>query len=302
MRFKHFWELAEAYTAPLNIFLIILGAAYAHFQFDVGLNLPFLVYTLTILLFHVAVNIFNNYMDYQNASEDHQYKQQTNIIGREGLSLTLVRRYFIVFMGLSSLLGLLLIQMTSLWLVFPGVIGFYVGLFYSAGPRPLNSLPIAETVTALASGYFVPLVALYVLTFATTGAFTARISLQFLVICLPLVLMMFNNLLANNTCDLAEDIVNKRKTLVYYIGKKRAVRLLKVSLVFSFLLLPQLVIVGWAPWTVLLLELLFPIAMRTLRPYFLLQDKKETFPLVLKTMSLVMVGYPCLFLLGLLFS
>lgn len=299
MRFKQFWELAEVYTAPLNIFLILLGATYGHFQYDVGLKLPFVIYTLTILMFHLAVNIFNNYMDYRNASDDHAYKEKTNIIGRDHLSLTVVRRYFIFFMMLATMLGFILIQMTSLWLLFPGILGFYVGLFYSAGPRPLNSLPIAETITAIASGYFVPLVALYVLIAPSSIQFTVGLAGQFLVVCLPLVLMMFNNLLANNTCDLAEDIVNNRKTLVYYIEKERAVKLLKVSFIVSFLLFPVLVFLGWVPWPVLALGLLLPYAMRALQPYFSKQNKKTTFPIVLKTMSIVMVGYPCLFLLGL---
>lgn len=301
MRFKHFWELAEVYTAPLNIFLVLIGASYAQFQFDASLNVPFLIYTLIILSFHVTVNIFNNYMDYKNASEDHQYKQKSNIIGREHLSLTVVFRYFLFFMALSSVLGALLIWMTSIWLMIPGVVGFYIGLFYSAGPRPLNSLPIAETVTALASGYFIPLIALYVLVYQEPAFFNSSVMLNVLLVCLPLVLMMFNNLLANNTCDLEEDIVNHRKTLVYYIGKHRAVRILKFNFIVSFLLLPTLVVFDKAPWSVALLVLILPLLLRKLQPYFTKQDKQKTFPLVLMTMSVLMMGYPCLYLIGLFF-
>lgn len=301
MRFKHFWELAEVYTAPLNIFLVLIGASYAQFQFDASLNVPFLIYTLIILSFHVTVNIFNNYMDYKNASEDHQYKQKSNIIGREHLSLTVVFRYFLFFMALSSVLGALLIWMTSIWLMIPGVVGFYIGLFYSAGPRPLNSLPIAETVTALASGYFIPLIALYVLVYQEPAFFNSSVMFNVLLVCLPLVLMMFNNLLANNTCDLEEDIVNDRKTLVYYIGKHRAVRILKFNFIVSFLLLPTLVVSDKAPWPVALLVLILPLLLRKLQPYFTKQDKQKTFPLVLMTMSVLMMGYPCLYLIGLFF-
>lgn len=302
MRLKQFWELAEVYTAPLNLFLILLGGAYAQFQFGVSLNLPFILYTLTIVAFHLAVNIFNNYMDYQNASENHAYKQQTNIIGREKLSLKVVRCYFILFMSLSSFLGFLLVSMTSPWLLFPGFLGFYVGLFYSTGPRPLNSLPIAETVTALASGYLVPLVALYVLIFPSGELFTARMAFQFLLVCFPLVLMMFNNLIANNTCDLAEDIVNHRRTLVYYIGKAKAVRGLKGGFILSFLLLPVLVVFGFAPWPILLLGFWLPKLLRDLQAYVLVQDKQTTFPIVLKTMAVMMVGYPSLYFGGLVLT
>ncbi|MFC4696834.1 prenyltransferase [Enterococcus aquimarinus] len=302
MRFKQFWELAEVYTAPLNLFLILLGASYAQFQFDTNLNGPFVIYLFIILLFHVAVNIFNNYMDYQNASDDHSYKVKTNIIGREGLSLKTVRNYFYFFMTLSTLFGLWLVTLTSIWVVIPGIIGFYIGLFYSTGPRPLNSLPIAETITSLASGYLVPLVALYVLLASTQEPFTLAVALRFLLVCLPLVFMMFNNLIANNTCDLEEDIVNGRRTLVYYLGKKRATVFLKANLLISFLCLPLVVFLGLAPWTVLLLGLSLPKLMRGLTPYMALQDKQKTFPIVLKTMSVVMIGYPTLYFLGTVLS
>lgn len=302
MRLKQFWELTEVYTAPLNLFLILLGGAYAQFHFGVSWNLPFIIYTLTILAFHIAVNIFNNYMDYQNASDNHEYKQKTNIIGREKLSLKVVRCYFILFMALSSLLGFLLVSLTSSWLLFPGLLGFYIGLFYSTGPRPLNSLPIAEMVTALASGYLVPLVALFVLVFPSAELFTARMAFQFLLVCFPLVLMMFNNLLANNTCDLAEDIVNHRRTLVYYIGKERAVRWLKGGFILSFIFLPILVFFGLAPWPILLLSFLFPKLLRGLQAYLLVQDKQTTFPIVLTTMSVMMVGYPSLYFGGLVLT
>lgn len=302
MTFKQFWELAEVYTAPLNLFLILLGAAFAQFQFALRLNMGLLLYVLTIIAFHLAVNIFNNYMDYQNASDAHDYKQTTNIIGRENLSLTLVRNYFWFFMLLSTLLGFALIYLTSWWLMIPGVVGFYIGLFYSYGPRPLNSFPIAETITSIASGFLVPLVAAYVVVYPSGESFSFSVGGKLFLVCLPPVLMMFNNLIANNTCDLAEDIVNKRKTLVFYIGKIWAVELLRVFIIASFLALPGLVVFKLAPWPVLLLLLVFPKTIRGLRPYFALQDKQTTFPLVLKNMSVVMVGYPLLYFVGMVLT
>ncbi|MHC5268371.1 prenyltransferase [Enterococcus sp. LJL98] len=301
MRFKQFWELAEVYTAPLNLFLVLLGWAYGSFQYGIQLNAAFFLYVLTILLFHLAVNIFNHYMDYQNASDDHDYKEKSNIIGRDQLSLKLVRWYFVFFMAASCFFGLLLVWQTSLWLLIPGMLGFYIGLFYSSGPRPLNSLPIAETITSLASGYLVPFVAFYVLTFDRQESLLKSMDGNFFLVCLPLVLMMFNNLIANNTCDLEEDIVNHRQTLVYYIGKKNAVGLLRFFLMGSFLLLPVLVIVDLSPWPVLLLLLFLPKLLQGLRPYFAVQEKQRTFPLVLKTMSVMMIGYPCLYFIGVIF-
>lgn len=56
-------------------------------------------------------------------------------------------------MIISFILGAYLVSQTNLMVGILGFIGFYIGLFYSYGKYPLNSLPIAETITAIASGF-----------------------------------------------------------------------------------------------------------------------------------------------------
>lgn len=297
MSAKQLWELGEIYTSPLNLFLILLGVSYSRYENGSFFNGQVLLYILLILFFHIAVNVFNNYMDYLNASDEHEYKMKTNIIGRENLSLKTVRTTFIIFLAVATLLGVLLAWQTNWVLLILGLIGFYIGLFYSAGPKPLNSLPIAETVTSLASGFFVPLVGAYLSDFSHTPL-TIQFVGKVLLVCLPTVLMMFNNLLANNTCDLEEDIVNGRKTLVYYLGKARSVTVTKITFLFSFVWLFILVFLGLAPWTVLLLVGLLPKSWKNLQAYFSVQDKQKTFPIVLKALGGIMIWYPFLYCVG----
>lgn len=297
MSAKQLWELGEIYTSPLNLFLILLGVSYSRYENGSFFNGQVLLYILLILFFHIAVNVFNNYMDYLNASDEHEYKTKTNIIGRENLSLKTVRTTFIIFLAVATLLGVLLAWQTNWVLLVLGLIGFYIGLFYSAGPKPLNSLPIAETVTSLASGFFVPLVGAYLSDFIHTPL-TIQFVGKVLLVCLPTVLMMFNNLLANNTCDLEEDIVNGRKTLVYYLGKARSVTVTKITFLFSFVWLFVLAFLGLAPWTVLLLVVLLPKSWKNLQAYFHVQDKQKTFPIVLKALGGIMIWYPVLYCVG----
>lgn len=300
LTFKQFWELPEIYTAPLNLFIILLGYAIAKFQLNSSLNPEFFLFILIIVMFHITVNVFNHYMDYRNAS-DENYKQHTNIIGRDHLDLRFVRNFYLFNLIISFILGLILVWRTNWVIGVLGVIGFYIGLFYSYGRRPLNSLPIAEALTGTASGFFITVVSYYLAVYQTQVITFAMIGKVFL-ISLPLVLMMFNNLLANNTCDLEEDIENHRKTLVYYLGKPAAVKLLLTIYVFSFIWLAILVITDLAPWTVLFLLFLFPKNWQSLKKYRTLQDKKTTFPIVLKAMSAIMVIYPVLYFIGSLFA
>ncbi|WP_314576956.1 UbiA family prenyltransferase [Enterococcus gilvus] len=300
LTFKQFWELTEIYTAPLNLFIILLGYAIANFQLNSVPSPEFFLFVLIIVMFHITVNVFNHYMDYRNAS-DEKYKQQTNIIGRDHLDLRFVRDFYLGNLLISFLLGLVLVWRTNWVIGVLGIIGFYIGLFYSYGRRPLNSLPIAEALTGTASGFFITVVSYYLTVYQTHAITPAMIGNVFL-ISLPLVLMMFNNLLANNTCDLEEDIENHRKTLVYYLGKPAAVKVLLSVYVFSFLWLIVLVVAGLAPWTVLFLVFLFPKNWQNLKRYRALQDKRTTFPIVLKAMSALMVLYPVLYFIGSLFA
>ncbi len=300
LTFKQFWELTEIYTAPLNLFIILLGYAIANFQLNSVPSPEFFLFVLIIVMFHITVNVFNHYMDYRNAS-DEKYKQQTNIIGRDHLDLRFVRNFYWGNLLISFLLGLVLVWRTNWVIGVLGIIGFYIGLFYSYGRRPLNSLPIAEALTGTASGFFITVVSYYLTVYQTHAITPAMIGNVFL-ISLPLVLMMFNNLLANNTCDLEEDIENHRKTLVYYLGKPAAVKVLLSVYVFSFLWLIVLVVAGLAPWTVLFLVFLFPKNWQNLKRYRALQDKRTTFPIVLKAMSALMVLYPVLYFIGSLFA
>lgn len=300
LTFKQFWELTEIYTAPLNLFIILLGYAIAKFQLDSSLSPEFFLFVLIIVMFHITVNIFNHYMDYRNAS-DENYKQHTNIIGRDHLDLRFVRNFYLANLVVSFLLGLTLVWRTNWIIGILGIAGFYIGLFYSYGRHPLNSLPIAEALTGTASGFFITVVSYYLDVYRSHTITSSMIGKVFL-ISLPLVLMMFNNLLANNTCDLEEDIENHRKTLVYYLGKPAAVKLLMNVYAFSFIWLVVLVVAGLAPWTVLFLLFLFPKNWQSLKKYRALQDKKTTFPIVLKAMSAIMVIYPVLYFIGSLFT
>lgn len=292
MNGKIFWELSEVYTVPLNWFFIVQGIAFS-IQNDLRINvLSLLIYVIALSLFHIATNIFNHYMDYKNATDGHGYKEQTNIIGREQLSLKMVWNYFLFFLILSALLGLYLTYENGWRLLVFGVIGFCVGIFYSAGPKPINSMPIAESFSSLTMGFLIPLVTVY-LNQPDVPIFS-KVYGQLFIVCLPLVICMFCCLLANNTCDLEEDVLNHRKTLVYYIGKPRAVSLLKYSYLFVFAWIIVLVLMKSLSAWILLILLLLPKGWKNLQKYFAVQDKQKTFPIVLKNFSIIVMIYPIL--------
>ncbi|MGX7245887.1 prenyltransferase [Enterococcus quebecensis] len=296
MSVKILWELGEIYTTPLDWFLVLLGMAYSYYLQGSFFNWRILIFLVILFLYHITMNTFNNYMDYKNAKDD-DYKKQTSTLSKWNLSLKTVKKTYLIFLSLSLVFGAILVFSTDVLVLILGILGYYVGFGYSYGKRPINSLPIAETIPAMLSGFMIPIISAYLanygevkMTFHSLGAM--------LIAFLPMFFCMFNNLLANNTCDLEEDIKNGRRTLVYYIGKRNSVYLLSLLTCLSYAAIIVAVYFKQAPQLTLGMILLLPVTLGMLRPYFKQQIKKQTFPLVLKGMSLIMLGYPIVYLIG----
>lgn len=91
LTFKQFWELSEIYTAPLNLLLSYWDMLLRNFSLTAHS-----IQNFSIRFDHRHVphyrQCFNHYMDYRNAS-DENYKQHTNIIGRDHLICVLCETF-----------------------------------------------------------------------------------------------------------------------------------------------------------------------------------------------------------------
>ena len=297
MSFKIFAELIELKAKTASVFPFVLGMAYSWYHYQQVDWLNMLLFFIAMLLFNMAVDILDNYMDYHNATDKHDYKEETNIIGRENLSLPLIRNMILFLVGISAAMGVYLASQTSWVVLWLGILSYSVGIFYSAGPIPLSSLPVGEVASGVTMGYVIPLICVYLNIYDRTP-FTWGLAGQVLMMALPAVFAIANLMLANNTCDLEEDILNNRHTLVYYIGKKKAIQLFWFLALAPFVIATLSVLVGIVPWTVLLMWLAFPIVFKNTKRFSEKQIKTETFPLAIKNLALTMLLYAILFVIG----
>lgn len=297
MTWKLFYELTEIYTTPLDVAWLILAISYSYFTFGSYQFTYMLVAFFLVFAFHLIVNMQNNYMDYKNATDLSDYKQKTSTIGKHHLPLSLIRNWLIGLSIVPSIIALWLAYQTGITTLIIGVVSVSIGLLYSAGPRPINSTLFAESLISLAITFSIPLTYIY-LGLPDHTAFSSQLFFNVLLITLPNILLGFVGLLANNTCDLKEDIANNRHTLVYFIGQQNAVRLFKIAGGLALVLIPLLVLLKQAPLTTLLITLLYPSVIKQVQPYFAKQIKSETFPLVVKAFSKIAIGYIVLFAIG----
>lgn len=241
-----YYQLSEIYTAPLNVIWFVFGAAMSFQQYHMFNLINILLCLVDVFLFDLAVNIADNYYDYLHGKDRH-FLTDINPIGRLKLPLTDVRNLVWISYFISAIPGIILVYRTGWPVLIMGVVGYFIGIFYTAGPKPLNATPICELVVSFFISYFIMLVSIYV-TIYGTYPLTWNLALTTLIRCLPLTLIFYALQLANNTCDLHEDLNNGRHTLASYTGKKYALKIIK-TLIIAGLLFPIIVVLfGLAKW------------------------------------------------------
>lgn len=297
MTFKIFAELVELKAKTASIFPFLMGFLYSWYHYGQIYWGNMLIFFISMVLFNMAVDIMDNYMDYHNATDVHDYKHETNIIGREKLSLTLVRNMMWGFIIVSALMGIYLASQTSWVILWLGMFSYAMGIFYSAGPKPLSSLPVGEVTSGVTMGIVIPLICVY-LNIYDIVAFDTQLILRVGLMSLPAAFSIANLMLANNTCDVEEDVLNNRHTLVSYIGKKRAVSLFRFLVIATFIAATLGVILKIVPLTLLLIWGIFPKIWKNTQAYSKEQIKSKTFPLAIKNLAMIVTVEVVLFFIG----
>lgn len=299
MNFKIFAELIELKAKTASIFPFLLGLAYSLYHYQ-SVNLSALaIYFVAMFMFNCFVDIWDNYNDYHKAVDTDEYQKNTNIIGRENLSMGLIKSLLAFFFFGSLILGIIVALMTG-WAVFwLGLLCYAVGVFYAGGPKPLSSLPLGELLSGLTMGYVIFLICLYINSSQNFVWSFANLATTFL-IALPNTLLIANLMLANNTCDLEEDEANHRYTIVHYIGKKAALIWWTIALILAFVAIVVAVILGLLSQIMLLILLIAPLMIKFARPYLQKQVKRETFISSVKILMVFQLVQVLLFFISLI--
>jgi len=112
-----------------------------------------------------------------------------------------------------------------------------------------------------------------------------------LLISIPPILTVSNIMLANNTCDIEDDIENRRYTLPIYIGRSKALMLFRVLYYIVYIDIVLLIILRIEPIvSVIILFTLIPVNKNIAR-FFKKQTKKDTFVLAVKNFLLINVTH-----------
>lgn len=282
-----FLEFVEIRTKVASVFPMMIGFMWSIYHYG-SLNIgQAMVFLLAVITFDMCTTAINNTMDYHKAVDLH-YKVKENVIGVHQLSFKRMVGIVFALLGVSIIFSLALVALTDFLLLGMGTICFVIGICYTFGPMPLSRLPLGEVFSGFAMGFGILFLAIYVTHYEQllTSAWTLEEvmirfnwleSLRILWWSLPLVSLIANIMLANNTCDLKTDIHNQRYTLVYYIGVKRAIWLYQALSVVPWIVWASFIMLGQLPfWALAGFLFGFP-HWQSVQRYSAKQIKSETF-------------------------
>ncbi|MBD8071438.1 1,4-dihydroxy-2-naphthoate polyprenyltransferase [Bacillus sp. PS06] len=298
MSFSTFLKVVEIRTKIASLFPFLVGCLFVIYRFDSFQPINTLIFFLAMLIFDLTTTAINNYMDYRKASSE-AYRKEHNVIGQEGIKESVVITTIISLLVIATALGLWLVVRTDLLVLFIGMICFGIGIFYTFGPIPLSRMPLGEVFSGLTMGFGIIFLTVYVNAFdqgivqliweGRLVRFEADLILilEIILISLPCIFTIANLMLANNICDLEEDIKNHRFTLPFYIGRKYAVWLFDGLYIASFASILIAVFLNILPLVMLLTLVAVLPVYHQVRKFNRKQVKSETFHVAVKNLVLV---------------
>lgn len=300
MSLESFLKLVEIQTKVASVIPFALGTLYSIYRFGVFNPRNFMIMFISLIFFDMATTAINNFYDYKNANKTKGFNYEShNAIVRYNLKESTVKVTITILLIVASVFGFMLFLFTSPVILMLGALSFAIGILYSFGPVPISRTPFGEIFSGLFMGFVIVFISIYVhiydmgvmsLTYAGSVvgiSFNLTEMIYMFLLSLPAVNGIANIMLANNICDIEDDIENRRYTLPIYIGRERALWIYKALYYISYADLLFLLVLGVAPAaTVLTLFTIFPVS-RNIKSFYEKQTKKDTFVLSVKNFLII---------------
>ena len=237
---------ARPKTLPAAIAPVAVGTALAGTDFDPILALLALLVSLSL---QVGVNYANDYSDGVKGTDDNRIGPM-RLVASGAAPAHQVKIAAYLALGFGAIFGLILALQTSLWLVAIGALAIAAAWGYTGGKNPYGYFGFGE----LSVFVFFGLVA----TMGTYYAQTGELTLNSLLVAIPMGSLSCALLAINNLRDRAADELVGKRTLAVRLGDASARRafialLLIAHISVLFLLKP------WALLTLLLLPMTFSL-------------------------------------------
>lgn len=242
---KLMWQLTRPHTLTATFSPVILGTALALFDTNIDWLL-FIAMLVCCLCLQIATNLFNEYYDFKRGLDTADSVGIGGALVRHGTKPSTVLAFALVLYAVAMLIGIYICMASSWWLVVIGLIGMAVGYLYTGGPMPIAYTPFGELFAGLCMGIGFILIAYFIQ--------TGDVSMTSFLVSVPLGILVGGINMSNNIRDIKEDTIGGRKTLAILVGRDKAITLLAISFIISYLWVVGLVVTGVvSAWTLIVL-------------------------------------------------
>jgi 1,4-dihydroxy-2-naphthoate polyprenyltransferase len=313
MTINSFLKLVEIQTKVASMTPFLLGTVFTLYYFETFNPTNFIIMLGSLLCIDMATTAINNYIDYKKAIKKHGFGYEShNAIVKYQLKEGVVISTILILLIIAMTLGVILFLNTNWVVLLLGAISFVIGVLYSFGPVPISRTPFGELFSGGFMGLIIPFIAIYIHVYEQgiidMTYLNEQLTLTFdilkvgsiLLISIPLAVGIANIMLANNICDIEDDIENKRYTLPIYIGKTPALWLYTGLYIFGYLSVVLAVIFKILPLVSLLALLTIIPVSKHIQLFMKIQTKKDTFVLTVKNFVIINIPLIITIVLGIM--
>jgi len=244
----NFFNFVEIQTKLASMIPFIVGTLYSLYRFKSFSLKNFIIMSISLLAFDMATTSINNYIDYKKASKGPEYdKGNKNMIVIYNIKESTAVAIIYTLLSIAVFFGILLTLNTNIVVLLIGMVSFLAGVLYTYGPVPISRMPLGEIFSGIFMGFVILFLSCYIHIFDKNIISLIyhnnmmNISINLLevfyifLIAIPTINGIANIMLANNICDVEEDIINNRFTLPYYLGVKNSLKLFKALYYMGYL-------------------------------------------------------------------
>ena len=291
-RWRVWLEASRPFSFTASVTPVLIGTVLAIMDgpFLFG---RFLLALIGSLFIQVGTNMINDYYDYVNGVDTPETLGPSQVIQRGLLSADEMYWGGIVTFAIGSVCGLILVALCGWPILALGLVSVLAGYFYTAKPLSLAYIALGETTVFIFMGPIIVVGAYFV----QREMFT----LSSFLISLPVGCLVAAILHANNIRDLQSDKERGKHTLATVIGREAACWELAGLVYGAFVITALLVLLGYAPWPVLLTFATLRHAIPAVRIPFSSDKVEDVNSALLYTVKLHL-EYGVLLIVGLLLS
>jgi len=260
--FKLWLKAIRAPFFTATIIPVVLGAILAWHDTNSFIWHKFILTLLGIIFIHTGTNLINDYADHLSGNDKANptptpFSGGSRVIqdGELPAAKILFAALGAFFVG--SLIGLYLNYVSNSNIILAiGIIGIFLGFFYSMRPLQIGYGSLGELAVGIGFGPLVVIGSYYV----QANTLSPRVFL----VSLPIGILIALVLLINEFPDYQADKKVGKKTLVVLWGRKKTILLYNALLVSVYLLIISLVVARILPAGALITLITLPLAIKAL--------------------------------------